>query len=152
MNNPKNPKWFNRDRFVLSAGHGCMLQYALLHLTGYDSVTIEDIEDTQGRLMVAIVDSEQAFAGEGEPVMSLILPAREGSVTFTSNALAPGEYAMRVMHDLNGNGEMDANMVGIPKEPWGFSNSATGSFGPPKWKKAKFTIDGDTQQTIELVH
>jgi transketolase len=42
--NPKNPKWFNRDRFVLSAGHGCMLHYALLHLTGYDSVTIEDIK------------------------------------------------------------------------------------------------------------
>lgn len=43
--NPKNPGWFNRDRFVLSAGHGCMLQYALLHLTGYDSVTIEDIKN-----------------------------------------------------------------------------------------------------------
>ena len=42
--NPKNPKWFNRDRFVLSAGHGCMLQYALLYLTGYDSVTIDDIK------------------------------------------------------------------------------------------------------------
>jgi transketolase len=42
--NPKNPQWFNRDRFVLSAGHGCMLQYALLHLTGYDSVTIDDIK------------------------------------------------------------------------------------------------------------
>lgn len=42
--NPKNPKWFNRDRFVLSAGHGCMLQYALLYLTGYDSVGIEDIK------------------------------------------------------------------------------------------------------------
>ncbi len=42
--NPKNPKWFNRDRFVLSAGHGCMLLYALLHLTGYDSVTMEDIK------------------------------------------------------------------------------------------------------------
>jgi transketolase len=42
--NPKNPKWFNRDRFVLSAGHGCMLQYALLHLFGYDSVTIDDIK------------------------------------------------------------------------------------------------------------
>jgi len=34
--NPANPKWPDRDRFVLSAGHGCMLQYALLHLTGYD--------------------------------------------------------------------------------------------------------------------
>lgn len=42
--NPKNPKWFNRDRFVLSAGHGCMLQYALLYLTGYDSVTLDDIK------------------------------------------------------------------------------------------------------------
>ncbi|MDJ0620620.1 MAG: transketolase [Calothrix sp. MO_192.B10] len=42
--NPKNHKWFNRDRFILSAGHGCMLQYALLYLTGYDSVTIEDIK------------------------------------------------------------------------------------------------------------
>ena len=42
--NPKNPQWFNRDRFVLSAGHGCMLLYALLHLTGYESVTIEDIK------------------------------------------------------------------------------------------------------------
>ncbi|MBD2355086.1 transketolase [Tolypothrix sp. FACHB-123] len=42
--NPKNPKWFNRDRFILSAGHGSMLQYALLYLYGFDSVTIEDIK------------------------------------------------------------------------------------------------------------
>ncbi|MDJ0724233.1 MAG: transketolase [Prochloraceae cyanobacterium] len=42
--NPKNPQWFNRDRFVLSAGHGCMLQYAMLYLTGYDSVGLEDIK------------------------------------------------------------------------------------------------------------
>ncbi len=42
--NPKNPQWLNRDRFVLSAGHGSMLQYALLYLTGYDSVTMDDIQ------------------------------------------------------------------------------------------------------------
>jgi len=42
--NPKNPHWLNRDRFVLSAGHGCMLQYALLYLTGYDSVTLGDLQ------------------------------------------------------------------------------------------------------------
>lgn len=41
--NPKNPGWFNRDRFVLSNGHGCMLQYALLHLYGYD-YSIDDLK------------------------------------------------------------------------------------------------------------
>src|SRR5580765_4465448 len=41
--NPNNPKWFNRDRFVLSNGHGSMLQYALLHLSGYD-LPIEQIK------------------------------------------------------------------------------------------------------------
>ena len=42
--NPKNPNWLNRDRFVLSAGHGCMLQYALLYLTGYDDITLDDLK------------------------------------------------------------------------------------------------------------
>lgn len=41
--NPSNPHWINRDRFILSNGHGCMLQYALLHLSGYD-LTIEDLQ------------------------------------------------------------------------------------------------------------
>ncbi|MGO1002924.1 transketolase [Lysobacter sp. CA196] len=41
--NPNNPKWFNRDRFILSNGHGSMLQYALLHLSGYD-LSIEDLK------------------------------------------------------------------------------------------------------------
>ncbi len=43
--NPKNPKWFNRDRFILSGGHGSMLIYSLLHLTGYDSVSLDDIKN-----------------------------------------------------------------------------------------------------------
>ncbi|HWI48789.1 MAG TPA: thiamine pyrophosphate-dependent enzyme, partial [Rummeliibacillus sp.] len=42
--NPKNPKWFNRDRFVLSAGHGSMLLYSLLHLGGYD-LPMEEIKN-----------------------------------------------------------------------------------------------------------
>ena len=38
--NPNNAKWFNRDRFVLSAGHGCLLQYICLHLAGFQSVEV----------------------------------------------------------------------------------------------------------------
>merc|ERR1739841_130248 len=43
--NPKKPEWLNRDRFVLSAGHGSMLLYSLLHLTGYKSVSMKDIKN-----------------------------------------------------------------------------------------------------------
>lgn len=49
--NPKNPYWFNRDRFVLSAGHGSMFQYALLHLAGFDSVKVRFL----GSLAVQVV-------------------------------------------------------------------------------------------------
>lgn len=42
--NPSNPQWYNRDRFILSAGHGCMLLYSLLHLTGYD-LSLDDIKN-----------------------------------------------------------------------------------------------------------
>src|SRR5262245_19643453 len=41
--NPKDPQWADRDRFVLSAGHGCMLLYGLLHLTGYP-LSIDDLK------------------------------------------------------------------------------------------------------------
>lgn len=42
--NPKAPRWFNRDRFIVSAGHGSMLPYAILYLTGYEAMTLDEIK------------------------------------------------------------------------------------------------------------
>ncbi|HLR42339.1 MAG TPA: transketolase [Pseudogracilibacillus sp.] len=67
--NPKNAKWFNRDRFILSAGHGSMLLYSLLHLTGYD-VTMDDLKEfrqwgsrTPGHPEVLDTDGVEATTG-----------------------------------------------------------------------------------------
>jgi uncharacterized protein (DUF2141 family) len=114
------------------------------------SITITNIADAQGQLMIEVVAGESGFNEQQPPAASLILPAVQGSVTVSTDALGPGEYGIRMFHDQNANGKMDSNLVGIPKEPYGFSNSAKGSFGPPKWTAVKFTIDGDTEQTIDL--
>ncbi|PHU25681.1 Transketolase, chloroplastic [Capsicum chinense] len=59
--NPKNPYWFNRDGFVLSAGHGCMLQYALLHLAGYDVVRLGQLGQGIANV-IGLALSEKHFA------------------------------------------------------------------------------------------
>src|SRR5699024_4220306 len=67
--NPANPDWFNRDRFVLSAGHGSMLLYSLLHLSGYE-VSIEDLKNfrqwgsrTPGHPEVHVTSGVEATTG-----------------------------------------------------------------------------------------
>ena len=63
--------------------------------------------------------------------------------------LAPGSYAIAAFHDENGNGKMDANVVGIPTEAYGFSRDARGAFGPPKWDAAVIELKADT--TLRMV-
>ena len=61
--NPKNPQWFNRDRFVLSAGHGSMLLYSLLHLAGYD----HEISAKDAEAMEALETKALALMGIADP-------------------------------------------------------------------------------------
>jgi len=97
--NPKNPNWMGRDRFVLSAGHGSMLQYALLHLCGYD-ISLDDIKDfrllhskTPGHPEYGITEGVEittgplgqgVAAGTGMAIAQKLLAARFGKELFDS--------------------------------------------------------------------
>ena len=61
-----------------------------------------------------------------------------------------GIYAIGIFVDTNNNNKMDRNFLGIPKEQYGFSNNAKGSFGPPSFKDASFEITGALSLSIDL--
>ncbi len=119
------------------------------------TITIADIRESEGRLMIQVANSEKGFEfsedSAAPPPVAISQLAEAGEMTFEVT-LPPGIYGARVLRDLNGNGEMDSNFVGIPKEPWAFSNNATGRLGPAKWQDAKFEISGDTAVEIRLNH
>lgn len=116
------------------------------------TVHIDNVPEGGGALMIQVLDSEAAFRDEVPPVASLILPASAPEVMFSTTALPAGSYALRVMHDRNGNEKLDSNLVGMPTEPWGFSNNASGNLGPPGWDDARFELTDSARQTITLNH
>jgi uncharacterized protein (DUF2141 family) len=61
-----------------------------------------------------------------------------------------GAYAISLFIDVNGNQEFDTNFLGLPKEQYGFSNNAMGTFGPPKFEPASFILDGYKKIKINL--
>ena len=58
--------------------------------------------------------------------------------------LSLGSYAVKVFHDVDDNSILDTNWMGIPKEPYGFSNDAMGTFGPPSFEQASFKVGAGT--------
>lgn len=116
------------------------------------TLTIQEIRTSEGNIRIQVLPSEAAFAGDAPPARALVLPAVPPEVSVTLDGLASGSYGVRLMHDVNGNEELDTNLVGMPKEPFGFSNNAPIRFGAPKWDAIKFDVEGDTSQTIKLTH
>lgn len=101
---------------------------------------IKGIEKVKGEIRIAVFNSKQNYQDKEKPLHAVVLPVKGKEMEWQDEDLPFGNYAIAVYHDRNKNGELDTNFLGIPKEAYGFSNNARGTFGPASWKKAAFEV------------
>ena len=102
-----------------------------------------------GAVLVSLFDSAAAYSG-GAPLRQAKVDVAAGERTAVFTGLTPGTYAVKVFHDIDGNGRMTLNPFGRPIEPFAFSNNARGNMGPAEWESARFVLRGKTAQKIEV--
>ncbi len=102
-------------------------------------------------LFVAVHANADDFPSKDDNAIKRAVTATGDKTELTIADISPGEYAVSVFADLNGNGKLDTNLLGIPKEPIGATRDAQGRFGPPKFADAAFKVGNDlTTQTINI--
>jgi|JI6StandDraft_1071083.scaffolds.fasta_scaffold00225_6 uncharacterized protein (DUF2141 family) len=125
-----------------------MLGSGVLYAQHKVELTIRGIENVQGSVLVAVYNSEETFMKKR--LASKKVKVSDNEVALTFEDVGPGDYAITTFHDENDNNKLDTNFLGIPNEPYGFSNDARGSFGPPSFEKAKVKVDGNKKLVINL--
>ncbi len=94
-----------------------------------------------GMVMAALCPNAEAFKTGDESGCKLMEIKADGKmVELVYTGLEPGTYALKIFQDLDGDKKLGTNKLGIPKEPFGFSNDAMGSFGPPSFEDASFQV------------
>jgi len=115
------------------------------------AVRFEGIETHTGQIMLSVFDNAAAHDQGGKPVRAAVVPVEGAAATAVFAGLAPGDYAIKAFHDVDGDGKMGTNPFGMPLEPFAFSNNAKAEGGPPRWEAARFTVAaGDNAVTIAI--
>jgi uncharacterized protein (DUF2141 family) len=140
---------FSRRRAQAALALGFVLTAATA-VAGELTIQISGVSPNRGKVYVAVYDRPDSFPTAGQQRTGQILEATGESLLVHFNELPPGRYAAVAFQDMNGNGKLDKNFLGIPKEPYGFSNRARGSAGPPKFSAAAVNLSPDGTTTIEL--
>ena len=109
--------------------------------SGVVKVTVTDIDNTDGNVVIGIYNSKETFPVFGKEMQGAkIKPAKTGSLNYIFRNLPDGTYAIAVWHDENDNQKMDKNLFGTPKENYGFSKNIFGTFGPPDFEEVSFEV------------
>ncbi len=113
-------------------------------------VTVKGVRDASGFIDGTLTDNPEGFPQIENPVATAKVAVTEkGDVELVFRNVKAGKYAVALMHDVNGNGELDMNGQ-MPAEPFGFSK-ITMFFGPPRFEDAAFEITKDTTTIISLI-
>lgn len=108
------------------------------------------LQEARGEVFYAVYADENRWRARQGPVASGRAPASSPQ-TRVSLALPAGRYAVMAFHDVDSDGRLDTLPIGLPTEPYGFSNNARGTFGPPAWRQATFGLTtGGARQVIRL--
>lgn len=102
----------------------------------------------EGTVVFLLFDSANTFGDLRDPAKTLRYPA-DGQKAYPILDVLPGEYALLVYYDENGNGRLDENFLGIPTEPVGFSNRYRPK-GPPSYSRASFQLEEGEMQTFDV--
>lgn len=96
----------------------------------------------RGQLMILLFDAERSWKAKADAVREIKRRVSAATAEIRFDGLTAGVYGAMVFQDLNLDGKMNFNMLGMPTEPYGFSNDSRGLFGPPAWGKAAFRFGG----------
>jgi len=110
-------------------------------------VNVEGIETNQGQVLATLCKKEEFLKSKCEYSGAVKLDnVSEHVIVFENVKL--GEYALQLFHDVNNDFKLQTNLMGIPTEPFAFSNNAKGKFGPPKFEQAAFEVTPDAEITV----
>lgn len=102
----------------------------------------------KGSILIALYDHKENYMKKSYKNAEVKVENGKAIIEFTN--LEKREYAFSLFHDINDNKKLDSNFLGIPKEPYAFSNNKKGSFGPPRFKDAKFHLTDNKTINISI--
>jgi len=100
---------------------------------------VSSFRSAKGALNCRLFNEAGSFP-DGDGFRTVRAPIEGAQATCGFANLAPGTYAVAVVHDENGNGRLDRNLLGIPAEGYGVSNNRTYAMSSPKWDESKFVV------------
>ncbi len=108
---------------------------------------ISGINSNNGKIYIQLFQGEENYQ-QGKPAAATFIKAQKGSSTVMFNNIEKGEYAIRLYHDENDNGELETNLFGMPVEGYAFSNNAKPNFGPAAYDDMKFQVTEENSKVV----